>query len=320
MSDITMESYRQSSARISLERSLSRGSSGRGFRNPFSFSFSSGLHATTGFSVSDPDNAPGEVEASLHKLKTPDGPIRRLAYLNKPEIPVLIAGAIAAILSGVIFPIFGVLFSTVIKTFFEPPHDLREDSKFWAVMFLTLGLAAFLAFPTQTYLFSVAGSKLIQRIRSICFEKVVHMEVGWFDEPEHSSGVIGARLSADAASVRALVGDTLAQILQNTASATAGVVIAFTACWQLALIILILIPLVGLNGIIQLKFMKGFSADAKVFFFLTHDLVFDCSNKLKNLNLTSKRSFIHVPSLGNYYMLSFPFEINRQFTNRNGCR
>ncbi|KAF9669198.1 hypothetical protein SADUNF_Sadunf14G0082900 [Salix dunnii] len=268
MSDITMESYRQSSARISLERSLSRGSSGRGYRNPFSFSFSfsSGLQTTTGFSVSDPDNAPGEVEASLHKPKTPDGPIRRLAYLNKPEIPVLIAGAIAAILSGVIFPIFGVLFSKVIKTFFEPPHELREDSKFWALMFMTLGLAAFLAFPTQTYLFSVAGSKLIQRIRSICFEKVVHMEVGWFDEPEHSSGVIGARLSADAASVRALVGDSLAQMLQNTASATAGVVIAFTACWQLALIILVLIPLVGLNGIIQLKFMKGFSADAKMMY------------------------------------------------------
>ncbi|XP_052302906.1 ABC transporter B family member 11 isoform X7 [Populus trichocarpa] len=262
-SDITMESFRQSSPRISLERSLSRGSSGAGNISPFSVSL--GLH-TAGFSVPDTDNAPGEVEASSHKPKTPDGLIRRLAYLNKPEIPVLIAGAIAAILNGVIFPIFGVLLSNVIKTFFEPPHELRKDSKFWALMFMTLGLASFLVFPTQTYLFSVAGGKLIQRIRSICFEKVVHMEVGWFDEPEHSSGVIGARLSADAATVRALVGDSLAQMVQNIASATAGLVIAFTACWQLALIILVLIPLVGLNGIIQIKFMKGFSADAKMMY------------------------------------------------------
>jgi ATP-binding cassette subfamily B (MDR/TAP) protein 1 len=180
-------------------------------------------------------------------------------------------------------------------------------------MFMTLGLASFLVFPTQTYLFSVAGGKLIQRIRSICFEKVVHMEVGWFDEPEHSSGVIGARLSADAATVRALVGDSLAQMVQNIASATAGLVIAFTACWQLALIILVLIPLVGLNGIIQIKFMKGFSADAKVLF-LTHDLVFDCSNKLKKFYSCSQ------PSLRNYYLSSLPFEINRRITNRNGCR
>jgi ATP-binding cassette subfamily B (MDR/TAP) protein 1 len=305
-----MESFRQSSPRISLERSLSRGSSGAGNISPFSVSL--GLH-TAGFSVPDTDNAPGEVEASSHKPKTPDGLIRRLAFLNKPEIPVLIAGAIAAILNGVIFPIFGVLLSNVIKTFFEPPHELRKDSKFWALMFMTLGLASFLVFPTQTYLFSVAGGKLIQRIRSICFEKVVHMEVGWFDEPEHSSGVIGARLSADAATVRALVGDSLAQMVQNIASATAGLVIAFTACWQLALIILVLIPLVGLNGIIQIKFMKGFSADAKVLF-LTHDLVFDCSNKLKKFYSCSQ------PSLRNYYLSSLPFEINRRITNRNGCR
>jgi ATP-binding cassette subfamily B (MDR/TAP) protein 1 len=38
----------------------------------------------------------------------------------------------------------------------------------------------------------------------------------------------------------------------------------FTASWQLALVILALIPLIGINGVIQMKFMKGFSADAKV--------------------------------------------------------
>ncbi|KAK9152104.1 hypothetical protein Syun_010413 [Stephania yunnanensis] len=41
------------------------------------------------------------------------------------------------------------------------------------------------------------------------------------------------------------------------------VVIAFSANWILAFVILVLLPLVGLNGYIQLKFMKGFRADAK---------------------------------------------------------
>jgi len=98
----------------------------------------------------------------------------------------------------------------------------------------------------------------------MCFEKVVNMEVSWFDEPEHSSGAIGARLSADAASVRALVGDALGLLVQNLATAIAGLLIAFLANWQLSLIILVLIPLMGLNGYIQIKFLKGFSADAKV--------------------------------------------------------
>ncbi|KAI9180750.1 hypothetical protein LWI28_007840 [Acer negundo] len=103
----------------------------------------------------------------------------------------------------------------------------------------------------------------------MCFEKVVHMEVSWFDDPSHSSGAIGSRLSADAASVRALVGDALALIVQNISTAIAGLVIAFIASWQLALIILVLLPLIGVNGYVQMKFLKGFSADAKVFFALT---------------------------------------------------
>ncbi|XP_061961245.1 ABC transporter B family member 21-like [Populus nigra] len=258
-SSISEESLRQSSQRISLKRSISRGSSGVGHSSRHSLSLSFGL--PSGFNV--PNNPTSELEVSPQKQQTPDVPISRLAYLNKPEVPVLIAGSIAAILNGVIFPIYSILLSSVIKTFFEPPDELRKDSKFWALMFMTLGLASFVVYPSQTYLFSVAGCKLIQRIRSMCFEKVVHMEVGWFDEPEHSSGAIGARLSADAATVRALVGDSLSQLVQNIASAVAGLVIAFAASWQLALVILVLVPLIGLNGFVQVKFMKGFSADAK---------------------------------------------------------
>ncbi|XP_011005954.1 PREDICTED: ABC transporter B family member 4-like [Populus euphratica] len=258
-SDISTESLRHSSQKISLRRSISRGSSDFGNSSRRSFSVTFGF--PTGFNA--PDNYTEELEASPQKQQAPDVPISRLVYLNKPEFPVLIAGAIAAILNGVIFPIFGIIISRVIKAFFEPPHELRKDSKLWALMFMTLGLASFVVYPSQTYLFSVAGCKLIQRIRSMCFEKMVHMEVGWFDEPEHSSGAIGARLSADAATVRGLVGDSLSQLVQNIASAIAGLVIAFVACWQLALLILVLLPLIGLNGFIQMKFLKGFSSDAK---------------------------------------------------------
>ncbi|XP_065859877.1 ABC transporter B family member 11-like [Euphorbia lathyris] len=255
-SEISSESFRLSSQRRSLRRSLSKGSSRNSSHHSLSlsFGFPSGLKG--------PDNDMEDFEDFSSKEKLPEVPISRLASLNKPEIPVLIVGTIAACINGTILPIYGVLISKAIKTFFEPPHELRKDSKFWALMFMTLGIASLIVHPIRTYFFSVAGSKLIQRIRSICFEKVVNMEVGWFDEPEHSSGAIGARLSADAAAVRALVGDALAQMVQNIATATAALIIAFTASWQLALIILALVPLIGVNGFIQVKFMKGFSADA----------------------------------------------------------
>ncbi|KAJ3676007.1 hypothetical protein LUZ60_003419 [Juncus effusus] len=195
-----------------------------------------------------------------------DVSISRLAALNKPEVPFLILGSISSIIGGIIFPIFSILLSNVINAFYQPPHKLKTQSNFWSCMFLVFGAVSFCAQPVSSYFFAVAGSSLIKRIRLMTFEKAVNMEIRWFDEPDNSSGAIGARLSADAAKVRGLVGDALSLMVQNTATLVAGLVIAFVSNWELSLIILALIPLIGINGFIQMKFMAGFSADAKMMY------------------------------------------------------
>ncbi|KAF5733430.1 ATP binding cassette subfamily B4 isoform 1 [Tripterygium wilfordii] len=259
--DLSSESLRQSSQKLSFTRSISRASS-RG-SSPRSFSVSFGL--PTGLTVADTAVEALE-DAPPPDQRAPEVPLSRIAALNKPEIPVLILGAIAAAVNGSVMPIFGILISKVVNAFYETPDKMKKDTSFWALIYLLLGFVTFLAYPSMNYFFAVAGGRLIRRIRALCFEKVVHMEVGWFDLPENSSGAIGARLSADAASVRALVGDALAQMVQNAATAIAGLVIAFTASWELSLIILALLPLLGFNGYVQVKFMEGFSADSKLMY------------------------------------------------------
>lgn len=71
-------------------------------------------------------------------------------------------------------------------------------------------------------------------------------------------------MSTDATTVRSLVGDALALIVQNIATVTAGLIIAFTANWILALVILAVSPFMVMQGYVQTKFLTGFSADAKV--------------------------------------------------------
>ncbi|WCJ23196.1 ABC transporter B family member 11 [Euphorbia peplus] len=190
-------------------------------------------------------------------------PLFRLAYLNSPEIPALFLGALAAVANGIILPIFGLMLANIIKTYYEKEVQLQKDSRFWAFMFVLLGFVSLLATPSSTYFFAVAGCRLIKRIRSMCFEKVVNMEIGWFDEPNNSSGAIGARLSTDAAAMRGLIGDTFALLIQNAATGIAGLIIAFHSNWQLSLVILAIIPLMGVSGYAQLKSMKGFNANGK---------------------------------------------------------
>lgn len=107
-------------------------------------------------------------------------------------------------------------------------------------------------------------TRSIRRLRLMCFEKVIHMEISWFDKLENSSGAIGARLSADASAVRGIVGDALGYLVQISATAIAGLVIGFQASWQLSIVLLFMLPLVGLNGYFQIKSFVGFHADSKV--------------------------------------------------------
>ncbi|XP_022639724.1 ABC transporter B family member 4 isoform X2 [Vigna radiata var. radiata] len=256
-----VDSKRQPSQRYSFPQSLSRGSSGRGSSSQNSFRISNAMPTTQDHFETSEGGSGAFPSAASDKPK--EISILRIAYLNKPEIPLLLLGTLAAAVTGAILPTVGLLLSHMINTFFEPADELRKDSKFWALIFVALSVGAFIFLPLRSYFFSVAGCKLIKRIRLMCFEKIIHMEISWFDKAENSSGALGARLSTDAASIRTLVGDALGLLVQDIATVVTALVIAFDANWQLSLIVLVLVPLIVLNGHLQMKSMQGFSTDAK---------------------------------------------------------
>ncbi|XP_028778657.1 ABC transporter B family member 11-like [Neltuma alba] len=247
-SESFQDSARPSSQRFSFVRSTSQGSSGKGNSSRHSFS----SLASTAAGDSDASHNPAKVS------------LLRLARFNKPEFPVLLLATLAATLNGAVSPLFGLLLSGMVHTFFEPEDKLRKDSKFWAYVFVALAAAAFFVNSIRSYYFGVAGCKLIKRIRLLCFEKIVHMEIGWFDKTENSSGSLGARLATDAAAIRAVVGDALGLLIQDISTAISALVIGFESSWELSLIILAMLPLlVVVNAQVHIKSMRGFSADAK---------------------------------------------------------
>ncbi|KAH6789705.1 P-glycoprotein 11 [Perilla frutescens var. frutescens] len=271
--DIT-KSGRESSVRMSSTRSLiSSRSLGVGSSSSQSLCFSQ-------TEVND-DKIVFSPETSKDDLLKVS--IYRLARLNKPEVLVLIAGAIFGIITGATLPIFGLLTSYMIKTFYELPPKLKKDSEFWALMYVALGVVALIGYSLRAHLFSVAGNKLIRRIRLMCFEKMVNMEIGWFDMDENSSGVISARLSSDAAMIRALVGDALAQLVQEVSSVVIGMVIAFEACWQLALMVIAMLPLFGLNTYVQMKFSQVTIMDAKLMYEKTSQVANDAVSNIRTV-------------------------------------
>jgi ATP-binding cassette, subfamily B (MDR/TAP), member 1 len=165
-------------SRMSISHSLSHGSS-RGSSKYHSFTLSiTPPEFTQDGSANDQNNG----EKGLPNK----APVGQLIKLNKPEFPILIVGSVAAAVHGIVFPMFGLIIANAIKAFYEPPHMLRKDTRFCALMYVVLGVASLVSTPVQYFLFGLAGGKLVERIQSLSFRSVLRQEVGWFDDAANS--------------------------------------------------------------------------------------------------------------------------------------
>lgn len=247
---------------VSLRRSISRSSAGS---SRHSLNLPLGVPGPT--ELLEYNFGQGDRQIENTDSKVPNkAPMGRLINLNKPEVAVLLFGSIVAAIDGAIFPTLGLAMASASKIFYESPDQQRKDSILWALLCVGLGAIAMISKIINSFLFAIAGGKLIERIRALTFQSIVHQEVAWFDHPENSSGALNGRLSIDALNVRRLVGDNLALLVQSTATLTCGIVIAMVADWKLSLVILFVIPLVGLQGYAQVNFLRGFSQDAKIMY------------------------------------------------------
>ncbi|KAF6998259.1 hypothetical protein CFC21_014393 [Triticum aestivum] len=259
--DRRLSTPRSKSKSLSMKRSISGSignSSGHSFTLPF------GLPSAIEFPGGNETHGQNREELNGDGEVPKKAPMVQLALLNKPEVPILLLGSLAAAVHGVLFPVFGLILSGAIKAFYEQPDKLRKDTSFWGLMCVVMGIISIISIPVEFSLFGLAGGKLIERIRALSFQSIVHQEVAWFDDPRNSSGALGARLSIDSSNVRRLVGDNLSLMVQIISNLVTGVVIAIIADWKLALIIICVIPLTGIQGYANVKFLNGFSQDAKM--------------------------------------------------------
>eukprot|EP00250_Pteridium_aquilinum_P017118 c23463_g1_i1 orf=1-2490(-) len=152
----------------------------------------------------------------------------RLASYNRPETPLLLIGSLAAAANGATLPVLGFLFAKIIHTFYNPVTELLQDSLLWILMFVVLAVASLLLHPLQSLCFSLAGEKLVRRIRLLTFDKILHQEILWFDGSQNASGLISSRLLRDASQMRVMVGDALALLVQNMTTVVVGLFIAMS--------------------------------------------------------------------------------------------
>jgi ATP-binding cassette subfamily B (MDR/TAP) protein 1 len=94
---------------------------------------------------------------------------------------------------------------------------------------------------------------LSYHIRNLTFRSILLHDISYFDEKEHSTGVLTSGLSENAEKISGLAGITLGSIIQSVITIIGGSIVGLCYGWKLALVGVACIPLVISSGYAVMK-------------------------------------------------------------------
>ncbi|XP_058065127.1 multidrug resistance protein homolog 49 isoform X1 [Anopheles bellator] len=215
-------------------------------------------HSVEDSSDDESDSGKSEEKCEEEQEEVYPVSLMRLLKLNSPEWPYILFGCAAAIVVGASFPAFAVLFGEMYGILsVADPEYVKEESNFYSLLFLMLGLITGLGTFFQTYLFNIAGVRLTSRLRQKSFKAIVSQEMAWFDESRNAVGALCARLSGDCASIQGATGTRIGSLLQAASTICIGVGISFFYSWNLTLVSIVAIPVTLASITLESRYMES---------------------------------------------------------------
>ncbi|ORX88666.1 P-loop containing nucleoside triphosphate hydrolase protein [Basidiobolus meristosporus CBS 931.73] len=163
-----------------------------------------------------------------------------IARANYQEIGYTITGSLSSIINGGINPVFAILFAHYVTDLSTSitDSDATNNKNHWTLLLLYVSVAAFIAQWLSTYSFLIASERLSTRLRSSCFRSILRQDIGWFDRKENTAGSLTSSLALDATLVQGLTGMTAGVLINFTTCIVVGIVIGFVFDWKLTLVAL----------------------------------------------------------------------------------
>ncbi|CAD5211612.1 unnamed protein product [Bursaphelenchus okinawaensis] len=153
---------------------------------------------------------------------------KTIILFARNEWKLLIFAVMAALVRGVLFPLFSIIYGQAFKAFATSSPDERMKQAVWnCIYFCILGVGGGITIGLGSYLFGKAGESLTKRLRVALFRNIVYQDGPYFDDQRHSPGKLTGRLATDAPNIRAAIDQRLADVVASFSAMISGVTIAF---------------------------------------------------------------------------------------------
>ncbi|KAA6419418.1 MAG: ATP-binding cassette transporter [Trebouxia sp. A1-2] len=149
-------------------------------------------------------------------------------------------------IAGATLPMFSVIFGAVINALGGSPTiaELVHQVDKVCLYFIYLGIVAFVASYGELGLWMRTGVRQANKIRHAYLAAVLQQEVAFFDV-EASSGKLLNSLNEDTVTIQNAIGEKVGNFVHHMSACVVGLAIAFARGWDIALVILAGIPILG---------------------------------------------------------------------------
>ena len=201
------------------------------------------------------DGAERKKEAALPKTSAKSA-LLRLAKLAKPEFGFIALTILFFIASTAVSLIIPRINRWMVDDYIQNPGGSALLAGFVGVVMslLAFNLAGRLFGMARTWFLTVAGNRLVVRLRDTVFRRVQAMSVGSIYRM--TSGELMKRVNGDTARIKNFIVDVLPSVLEQGLLLLAVSFYLFTVDWRLALMILLPAPIITLAFRMTWRFIR----------------------------------------------------------------
>ncbi|CAE6474644.1 unnamed protein product [Rhizoctonia solani] len=163
-------------------------------------------------------------------------------YANRSDKILYAIGTVTAIISGAAFPVLDLVYGiwTTAIVGGDSTSDIRRTTNVVSGVSLGIGILQFLMSTLFVCCFSIASSRMTDRLRRAYLSSVIHQDAEFFENV--GPGEVGTRMIKDVASVRAAVGEKLSILIWSMSTLIVAIVMAFSRAPRLAGVVFSIIP------------------------------------------------------------------------------
>jgi ATP-binding cassette subfamily B protein len=168
----------------------------------------------------------------------------RLWALARPELRLLVPGTVALLVGTGTNLIFPLLLGTTMDDVLQggDPAVLDRAAMGLVAIFLVVGVATGL----RAWLFTVAGERVVARLRQQLFASLMSQEIAFFDE--RKTGELTNRLASDTTVLQNAVTVNVSMAMRFVLSGLGALGVLFWISWKLTLVMLAVVPVVAVTA------------------------------------------------------------------------